>query len=94
MMRSSSASYALMSDSLLLELVSDNRRRGGETDMTEMMVGVKAESPSSECPRVRETASASINENVVEGRKIGPTSAAHLRHTVNPACDSEFGWTP
>lgn len=38
--RSSSASYALMSDSLLLELVSDSLRRGGETDM---MVGVKTE---------------------------------------------------
>ena len=33
MMRSSSASYWLMRSSLLLELVDDNRRIGGETDM-------------------------------------------------------------
>lgn len=33
MMRSSSASYAFMSDSLLLVLASDRRRRGGENDI-------------------------------------------------------------
>ena len=42
MIRSSSASCALMSDSLLLELVSESRRRGGEADM--VMAGVKVES--------------------------------------------------
>lgn len=31
--RSSSASYALMRDSLLLVLAEDRRRRGGEVDM-------------------------------------------------------------
>lgn len=34
MMRSSSASYALIRDSLLLEFVDDNRLNGGESDIT------------------------------------------------------------
>lgn len=40
MIRSSSASYALMRDSLLLEFVDDNRLNGGESDIaTGMLAG-------------------------------------------------------